>query len=332
MKLVTFDAKGTQKLGAMTSDESHVIDVQAAEIATKGAAYSAFQTMLSLIEGGEEALDKLRHLVEKGTSGEISAACLPMNEVKLLAPVPVPVQMRDGMCFEKHLQQAIDQAMARDAAAANDPEKALAELKASGGYKIPQVWYDQPIYYKANRFAVTGTGTDVVWPSYSTYMDYEMEFGIFIGKKGKDISAENARNYIFGYTVFNDFSARDAQLAEMAAQLGPAKGKDFDNANVIGPCIVTADEFKDPYNQEMIVRVNGTEMSRGSSSDMYWKFEDIIAHVSKGETLYPGEFIGSGTVGDGCGLEHGRALNAGDVVELEVSGIGVIRNRVLRND
>ena len=332
MKLVTFNADNKYRLGVLTGDENHVVDIQAAEVSLNRRPYQPFRSMLALIENGDEALDKLRDTFDRADQGQVPDAFMPLDQVALMAPIPAPPQMRDCMCFEKHLQQAMDQAILRQAASSDDPEGAAAELRASGRFKIPQIWYDQPIYYKANRFAVTGTGTDVVWPSYSHFMDYEMEFGIFIGKGGKDIPAERAREHIFGYTIFNDFSARDAQMAEMAAQLGPAKGKDFDNANVMGPCIVTADEFGDPYDHEMIVRVNGVEMSRGSSSEMHWTFEDVIAHISQGETLHPCEFIGSGTVGDGCGLEHGRALNAGDVVELEVSGIGVITNRVLRND
>jgi 2-keto-4-pentenoate hydratase/2-oxohepta-3-ene-1,7-dioic acid hydratase in catechol pathway len=116
----------------------------------------------------------------------------------------------------------------------------------------------------------------------------------------------------------------------MAGGLGPAKGKDFDGANAFGPCIVTADEVGDPYDLEMIVRVNGEERSRGSSGSMHWRFEDLIAHVSRGETLHPGEILGSGTVGDGCGLEQLRFLEDGDVVEIEIGRIGVLRNRVVR--
>ncbi len=330
MKLVTFDADGAPRLGAMTADENHVVDIQAAEVSINRRPYQPFRSMLALIEGGPPALDKIRQTLAKAEAG--GAPLMAMDQVRLMAPIPHPPQMRDAMCFEKHLQQALEQAVLRQAADADDPAAAAAALRASGRFDIPKVWYQQPIYYKANRFAVTGTGTDVVWPSYSKIMDYEMEFGIFIAKSGKDIPADQARDYIFGYSVFNDFSARDAQMAEMAAQLGPAKGKDFDNANVIGPCIVTADEFGDPYDHDMIVRINGVEVSRGSSATMHWTFEDLIAHISQSETLHAGEFIGSGTVGDGCGLEHGRSLKAGDVVELEVSGIGVLRNRVLRDD
>src|SRR5690606_9352379 len=140
------------------------------------------------------------------------------------------------------------------------------------------------------------------WPRYARLLDYELEFGIFIGRRGVDIPRESAGNHIFGYTIFNDMSARDAQGKEMEGQLGPAKGKDFDTGNVLGPCLVTADEISDPYDLTMIARVNGEEWSRGSTRSMGWKFEDLIAWVSQSETLYPGEFLGSGTVGTGCGL------------------------------
>ena len=161
-------------------------------------------------------------------------------------------------------------------------------------------------------------------------MDYELEFGFFVGKAGKDIPKNRAREHIFGYSIFNDVSARDTQTIEMPGGLGPSKSKDFDTGNVIGPCIVTADEI-DPYNLTMIVRINGEERSQGSSSTIHWTFEDLISHITRSETLYPGEFIASGTVGSGSGLELEKYLSPGDVIELEVEGIGVLRNRIVRN-
>jgi 2-keto-4-pentenoate hydratase/2-oxohepta-3-ene-1,7-dioic acid hydratase in catechol pathway len=188
----------------------------------------------------------------------------------------------------------------------------------------------QPIYYKCNRFAVIGPDDDVIWPAYSKLLDFELEFGCYIGQRAKDVSRENARAHIYGYTIFNDISARDAQATEMGGMLGPAKGKDFDTANVMGPCLVTADELGDPYDLTMIARVNGEEWGRGNTRDMRWQFEDVIAHISRSETLHPGEFLGSGTVGNGCGLEQLRYLKPDDVVELEVEGIGVLRSRIVR--
>ena len=150
--------------------------------------------------------------------------------------------------------------------------------------------YRQPIYYKANRWAVVGTEEDVLWPACAEIVDYELEFGFFVSKGGRDIPKEQAREHIFGYAVFNDVSARDIQAVEMTGGLGRGTGKDFDTANVIGPCIVTADEL-DLYDCVMAVRINGEEWARGHSGGIHWTFEDlIIAHVSRLGTLFPGEF------------------------------------------
>ena len=191
------------------------------------------------------------------------------------------------------------------------------------------MFFDIPAYYKGNRFSIAGHGADVHWPAYSDEVDYELEFSIVIGKKGKDISRDRAHEYIFGYMVFNDFSARDAQKREMGLPLGPAKGKDFDGGNIFGPCIVTPDELPDPYNLEMVARVNGEEWSRGNSNMMTHKFEDMIAYVSQSETLYPGEIFGSGTVTRGCGWDIGKYPKRGDEIELEVEGIGILRNKIV---
>jgi 2-keto-4-pentenoate hydratase/2-oxohepta-3-ene-1,7-dioic acid hydratase in catechol pathway len=163
-------------------------------------------------------------------------------------------------------------------------------------------------------------------------MDYECEYGVITKNKGANISAAKAKDHIFGYTIFNDFSARDAQRIEMEGRLGPAKGKSFDGGNVMGPWIVTSDEIGDPYKLNMEVRVNGKMRSQGVSDGMLFSFEEIIAHVTKDETLMPGEFIGSGTVGNGCGLELGWYLEHGDSIEIEVEKIGILKNRVERQD
>jgi len=234
------------------------------------------------------------------------------------------------MCFETHVRQSYAAARRlrakRAGATMTDAPPQESALEA----KILSLLDQQPLYYKANRFAVIGTDQDVIWPAYSHTMDYELEFGCYLKKTAKNIPVERARDYIFGYTIFNDFSARDTQSIEMIGQLGPAKSKDFDTGNAMGPCLVTVDELPDPYGLDMIARVNGTEWGRGNSASMRWRFEDLIAHISQSETLHPGEFLGSGTVGNGCGLEQSRFLQPGDQVELEVQGIGILRNRVVR--
>lgn len=313
MKLVTFRTAdhGEARLGAVVAGGG-VVDLQAAERRAAGAERPCFASMQQLIESGADGLDRARDLA--GAAG--SADTIPSDRVTLLSPLPVPVQMRDCLCFEEHLVNAIDGRNAVAGVSRNPAQQKRIDLFRA-----------RPFWYKCNRFAVTGTGTQVRWPAYSSSMDYELEMAAVIGRKGIDIAKEDAASYIFGYTIFNDFSARDTQNDEMAT-LGPSKSKDFDNANVLGPCIVTADEF-DPRNARMISRVNGEVQSEGHSSTMYWSFEDLIAFISQGETIHPGEVLGSGTVGGGCGLEHGRKLASGDEVDLEIEGIGRIRNTVV---
>lgn len=322
MKLVTFDAgDGVKRAGALIADGARVVDLLAA---SGGDARVA--SVLAIAEGGPDALAAAQE-AERRARAEHGHR---RDAVRLLAPIQPPPQMRDALCFETHLKQAFANARKLRARAFADPEAALREMEEKGILSIPQTFYQQPIYYKCNRFSVIGTDDEVIWPHYSKFMDFELEFGIYIGRPGKDISKADARAHIFGYTIFNDMTARDAQTAEMGGQLGPAKGKDFDTANPMGPCLVTVDELTDPYNLTMICRVNGEEWGRGNSGSMHWKFEDVIAHVSASETLHSGEFIGSGTVGNGCGLEHMRFLNPDDVIELEVEGIGILKNRLVK--
>jgi 2-keto-4-pentenoate hydratase/2-oxohepta-3-ene-1,7-dioic acid hydratase in catechol pathway len=310
MKLVTFiTPEGAEHIGAVLAGGERVADFTASDPA------SHFGSMLALIDGGEAALEHARALERAPRRTHALGA------VRLRAPVPEPRQMRDFLSFEKHIRQArANRHLFGIQGFPTDPAKV----------EIAKVWYQQPIYYKCNRFSVIGTGEDVLWPRYSNVMDYELEFGVFLGRSGKNVAREEARRHIFGYCIFNDMSARDAQFAEMQGQLGPAKGKDFDTGNVLGPWLVTADEIPDPYDLTMVARVNGVEWSRGSSRDMHFRFEDFIAHASMDEQIRAGEFLGSGTVGSGCGLELGRFLNPGDVIELEVSGLGVLRNRLVK--
>jgi 2-keto-4-pentenoate hydratase/2-oxohepta-3-ene-1,7-dioic acid hydratase in catechol pathway len=307
MKLITFATGGVPHIGALLPGEQEAVDFTAAD----GAPY--FRDMLALIDGGEPALDHARSLVKA------PPRTLPLGSLHLMAPVPEPRQMRDFLSFEMHVRNA----------RANSPTFRGGRRLDPASVEIPKVWYDQPIYYKCNRFSVIGTGADIRWPRYSRLLDYELEFGIFLARGGKDIRREQAKSHIFGYCIFNDVSARDAQMLEMQGQLGPAKGKDFDTGNVMGPWLVTADEVPDPYDLTMAARINGEEWSRGNSGTMQHRFEDMIVHVSADETLHAGEFFGSGTVGGGCGLELGRFLKPGDVIELEVTGLGVLRNRVV---
>ncbi len=332
MKLFTFrDKNGTERAGALYADGARIADLAAGHESLAGAPAPALASLQSLIEGGADALDLARRTLVHVETEQAPGTWVERDSVQLLAPLPRPVQMRDFMCFEQHLKQSFQASMELVAAMAPDPEQALEGLRASGRFDIPAVWYEIPVYYKCNRFSVVGTGHDVRWPGYANLLDYELELAAVIGKGGVDIPAESAREHIFGFTIFNDVSARDYQTREMQGMLGPCKGKDFDTGNVLGPCIATADEI-DPYDLTMVARVNGEEWSRGNSGTIHHRFEACIAHVSQSETLHPGEILGSGTVGSGCGLEQKRFLSPGDVVELEIEGIGVLRNRIVKGE
>jgi 2-keto-4-pentenoate hydratase/2-oxohepta-3-ene-1,7-dioic acid hydratase in catechol pathway len=329
VRLVTFvGSSAGPRLGALIDDDAVVIDLQSANVAVHGNPRPELTSVLALIEAGDEALQLARSLQRSAPAQSRVAR----SQVKLHAPIQPPPQMRDCLCFELHLRQCFESARRFRARRSPDPEAAIRAMDTSADDRVLETFNRQPIYYKANRFAVIGTDEDVIWPSFSKALDFELEFGCYIGRKTKDVGRDAARSHIVGYTIFNDMSARDAQALEMPGLLGPAKSKDFDTANVMGPCLVTADEIEDPYNLTMIARVNGEEWGRGNSRDMRWKFEDIIAHVSRSETLYPGEFLGSGTVGNGCGFEQMKYLKPDDVIELEVEQIGVLRSRVRRPD
>ena len=306
MKLLTFDAGAGPRLGALAADGA-IIDLAAHH------ASAAFVSMLALIEGGEAALALAAGVVDS------APATLDPASVTWLAPLQ-PVQMRDFLVFKEHMRVAGWQG---------------AKLRAEWGAPpappapgpIPPIWFEQPMYYKCNRFAVAGSGT-IVWPPQSHLIDYELELACVIGRGGRDIAAADAAAHIFGFTVFNDLTARDLQFKEMQGPLGPAKGKDFDGANVLGPVIVTIDEVGASPTLRMCAWINDELWSDSNSGTMHWSFGDIIAYVSRDETLHPGEILGSGTVGGGCGLELGRFLVHDDVVRLEIENIGGIETRI----
>jgi 2-keto-4-pentenoate hydratase/2-oxohepta-3-ene-1,7-dioic acid hydratase in catechol pathway len=301
MKLGTFLAPdGAPRPGALTADG------RIAEL--------PFRDLLSLIEAGEAGLARAREVAAS------PAVAYGLDQVKLLAPLPRPPRLRDFLSFELHVRQArANRYLMGYGSERIDPAKV----------EVPKLWYERPVYYKGNPFSVVGHDADVHWPSYSRIVDYELELGMVIGRAGKNVPQDQALSYVFGYTIFNDFSARDAQYLDMASQLGPSKGKDFDTGNALGPWIVTADEIGDPHALEMSARVNGETWSRGSSGTMHHRVPAMVAFASLEETLVPGEVLGSGTVGGGCGQELGRFMKHGDVIELEVSRIGVLRNRIV---
>ena len=328
MRLITFQTDsgdGADRTGAFIDSDSKIVDLAAAYRCVNGDDTKMFASMQALIESGGAGTAAAQSLVDVAPA----EAVLPASRIKLRAPLPRPTQLRDFMAYEGHARGAREVHFRKSAARKADPEAAMEEYRRRGQLDPPPIWFEQPIYFKCNRMNVIGPGDDIVYPSLTQELDYELELAFVIGRKGVDIAEEDARDFIFGYTIYNDVSARDVQINEMRGQLGPAKGKDFDTGNVIGPCIVTADEIPDPYDLAMSARLNGEELSRGRSGDLYHSFERMIEHVSRNETIWPGEIFGAGTIGGGSGHEHGRLLQPGDEIELEIEKIGILRNRVV---
>ena len=206
-------------------------------------------------------------------------------------------------------------------------EKHVAKGFEKRGEKVPEACYEIPAYYKGATAGFIGPEEIIPWPSYTQKLDYELEFGMIIGRDGKNIKAEKAMDHIFGYTILNDISARDIQKKEMSIRLGPAKAKDF--CSVMGPVIITADEFKfkEP-NLKMTASINGELWSEGYTGDSHYSWAQMIEHASKEEWLLATDFFGSGTVGTGCGLEIDKWIQPSDIIELEISKIGKLKNLI----
>jgi 2-keto-4-pentenoate hydratase/2-oxohepta-3-ene-1,7-dioic acid hydratase in catechol pathway len=320
MKLVTFEVKTSvgpvYRIGALKGQ--NIVDLQAVYASylreVRGVwrwrelAQAMMPDMIKFIEGGAVAKEAAQLALDylESAGGQVNQdgerLLYQAGEVRLMAPVLRPVSIRDCSTFLRH------------------------NKNMSGKEELPQPFYETPVHYRGSSTDVVGPDAPILWPSYTEKLDYELEFAICIGKYGVNIPPEKAGEYIFGYTLFNDISARDILRREMGV-FGPAKGKGFQNSNIMGPCLATPDEI-DPKNLKMTARINGEVWSEGNSRDMHFIFPQLIAYLSKDDPLYPGEFIGSGTVGFGCGQELNKWLKPGDVVELEAEGIGILRNKV----
>lgn len=326
MKLVTYKKNNEQRLGIFYNDYIYDLQDSARKLKIK-----LPSTMKEFLDGETAMMNLAKNVFGEIIKGKVKSE-LKLNSVKLLSPVPNPTSMRDGYAFRQHVATA---------------------RRNRGVPMIPE--FDQyPVFYFTNHNAVFGEGIIEVEDDHLKKLDFELECAIVIGKKGKNIPVEKADSYIAGYMIMNDWSARVLQMEEMKLNLGPAKGKDF--ATSLGPWLVTVDELEpykistpygNKYDLKMVARHNGKQVSEGNLKDMNWTFAELIERASYGVTLYPGDVIGSGTVGTGCYLElngtwtlEARAkgqdfkpiwLQDGDEMELEITNLGVLKNKIKKS-
>jgi fumarylacetoacetate (FAA) hydrolase len=320
MKLVSYLEDERDQLGVLIENTIYDLEVLHPDLPNSMSMFLTYwEDAYPMAQAGELMLKEGTRTSNRG---------FPLSEAHLLAPVPFPVSCRDGYAFRQHV---------------------AAGRKNRGLQMIPE--FDQyPVFYFTNPHSITGPGNIKCMPDHLQKLDFELEAAIVVCKHGKNISAEDADDYIGGLMIMNDLSARTLQMEEMILNLGPAKGKDF--ATVTGPWLVTLDEleqFSAPakeghtgrsWNLPMRCFVNERQVSEGNLADMDWTFAELIERASYGVNLYPGDIIGSGTVGTGCFLElNGTArakdpqfpeqwLLAGDVVTLEIEGLGKLTNTI----
>lgn len=326
MKLITYLSADEERLGLY--HEGKIFDMKDSAFLL---GVSLPSNMIDYLEGDLNIPERAKYLNDAVIAGKIDTHIYE-TEVKVLAPIPHPRSCRDGYAFRQHVETA---------------------RRNRGVPMIPE--FDQfPVFYFTNHNTIFGQGDVIVEEDHLHKMDFELEAAVVISKKGKNIKAEEADSFIAGYMIMNDLSARFLQFEEMKLNLGPAKGKDF--ATTTGPWLVTKDELEkykiptlrgDKYDLQMAAYHNGKLISEGNMKDMNWTFAEIIERASYGVELYPGDIIGSGTVGTGCYLElngthalEAKAkgeefvpvwLNDGDTIELEITGLGRLKNRIMKS-
>ena len=328
MKFATYTLEGSIQPRFGFKKDKYIVDVLHAAIwANESKGNSSFleipSTLKIALDNWETNFVKLKELDDSLPDINIQSHSVRgkpiaflMNEVQLLAPVPDPQSFRDFYAFEQHVRAA----------------------RKLRGLEMHPDWFRIPIFYFSNPAAIYGHGSEIPYPKKTNELDFELEFAVIIAGTGSDIPSKDADRHIAGYTICNDWSARDLQREEMAMSLGPAKGKDF--ATSFGPYMVTPDELEDAWdengklNLRMTCHVNGTLISDGNTDDLYHSFKDMIERASMNTKLLSGDYLGSGTVGTGCILElrpenTGGWIKKGDVVTLEVKRLGVLENKIV---
>ncbi len=321
MKLISYINEGHEQLAVLINDHLFNMDSLHPELPSSMNMFLQYwDDYYPMAKGGEMMIRERKVINEKS---------IPLNDVQIIAPVPFPSSCRDGYAFRQHVATA---------------------RRNRNAEMIPQ--FDQyPVFYFTNHHSIQGEGDVLCMPDHLQQLDFELEAAIVINRTGRNIKASEADEYIAGLMIMNDFSARRLQMEEMLLNLGPAKGKDFSTA--IGPWLVTIDELQEfeipakdghngkNWNLRMQCRINGETVSDGNLGDMDWTFAELIERASYGCTLYPGDIIGSGTVGTGCFLElngtgrlndphyNERWLKEGDEVELEITALGTLYNKIV---
>lgn len=324
MKLVSYLADGHDQLAILVDGMLYHADELHPDIpGSIGMFLNYWEDAYPNALAAEQAIKEKRFLQNRG---------IPYGEVEILSPVPFPPSLRDAYAFRQHVETA----------------------RRNRGVSMISEFDQYPVFYFSNHHSVQGPGDVKCMPDHFNNLDFELEAAIVICRHGRNIKAAYADNYIGGLMVMNDLSARTLQMEEMKLNLGPAKGKDF--ATAMGPALVTLDELEQyeipanlnhegkSWNMDMICRVNGTRVSKGNLGSMDWTFAEIIERASYGVDLYPGDVIGSGTVGTGCFLElNGTGklndagyteqwLKEGDTIEMEIKGLGILRNTIVKED
>ena len=295
-------AGGEPRLGALSpgpDGDGRVLDVGAWARSRGGETPPDLVDLVCASPGTRERVTELVLSVTADGTGWVRP-----EEVTFLAPVRLPNSLRDFLAFRDHVERGA----------------------ARRGEQVPAAWDRVPVFYKGNRRSVLGPDDVAPWPSYTARLDYECEVAAVVGARGRDLTADEASAAVFGYTIMNDWSARDVQRDETACWLGPAKAKDF--ATTLGPWVVTPDEWSPEDPHAMTVTVDGDVWSRGSTDGRRWSFSEMLSWASRDEDLWPTDVVGSGTFGGGCGLDLDRWLQPGQVVELSVEGLGVLRSTV----
>ena len=327
MKLVSYRLNGQNLLGLYINEKIYNVAEGGKLLGKMGS-----QTMKELLDGEEKTMNETREIEAKIKEGKLDMPSFLWSELKIVSPVPEPTSCRDGYAFRQH----------------------VAAARRNRKVDMIEEFDEYPIFYFTNHNALQGSGDVWCMPDHFRQLDFELEAAVVIGKRGRNIRASQADQYIAGYTIMNDFSARQLQMEEMKLNVGPAKGKDFSTA--IGPYLVTPDELQnfltapkedhtgERYNLSMKCHVNGIQVSEGNMAQMDWTFAEIIERCAYGVDIIPGDVIGSGTVGTGCFLElNGTGklndanypvqwLQEGDVIEMTIDGLGCLSNTIRKDE